>query len=184
MIFRETSLNGAFVVETDPVLDSRGWFARVYDKKEFSAVGHNSEWVQMNASFTNQEGTLRGMHFQYAPFSEAKLIRCIAGNIYDVIVDIRPDSPSFLQWYSVELSASNRLMMFVPSGFAHGFQSLTADCELLYCHSSYYTPGHEGAIKYDDPMLNIAWPLKVTKISDRDLNHPFLTPEFKGITRP
>ena len=153
-------------------------------RRNSAAVGHNSEWVQMNASFTNQEGTLRGMHFQYAPFSEAKLIRCIAGNIYDVIVDIRPDSPTFLQWYSVELSASNRLMMFMPSGFAHGFQSLTADCELLYCHSSYYTPGHEGAIKYDDPMLNIAWPLKVTKISDRDLNHPFLTPEFKGITRP
>lgn len=184
MIFRDTSLNGAFVVEMEPVADSRGWFARMFDKNEFAAVGHRGEWVQMNASFTSQEGSLRGMHFQHAPFSETKLIRCIAGKIYDVIVDVRPDSATFLQWYSVELSASNRLIIFIPSGFAHGFQALTADCEILYCHSAYYTPGHEGAIKYDDPLLNIAWPLRVTQISERDLNHPFLTSDFKGIIRP
>jgi len=183
MKFCKTSLVGAFVVETEPVVDSRGWFARVFDKKAFESVGHIGEWVQMNASFTIQQGALRGLHFQYAPFSEAKLVRCIAGNIYDVIVDVRHDSPTFLQWYSVELSASNRLMMLIPPGFAHGFQTLTGDCELVYCHSSYYTPGHEGGIKYDDPMLNITWPLTVTEVSERDLSHSFLTSEFKGNTR-
>jgi len=181
MTFTPTPLPGSYVIEPSPFKDERGWFARVYCKKEFAAIGHNKEWVQLNHSVTYAKGALRGMHYQLPPFKEIKMVRCIAGAVFDVIVDIRKGSPGFLQWYGVELSAQNRKMLYIPEGFAHGFQALTENCELLYHHSEYYTPAAEAGIRYNDPLLNIRWPLPVTDISVRDTQHPLLDNQFNGI---
>lgn len=182
MKFTPTPLQGVFVVDLQSLVDSRGWFARAYCKNEFAEIGHIKEWVQLNHSFTNKKGVIRGMHYQLPPFSEIKLVRCIAGAVWDVVVDIREDSSTFLQWTGVELSAENRKMIYIPEGFAHGFQTLTDSCELLYHHTSFYTPGAEGGVRYDDRLVNIKWPLPVTGISDRDLSLPLLTDSFKGIS--
>jgi dTDP-4-dehydrorhamnose 3,5-epimerase len=181
MIFTETILNGSYVIELNVFTDERGWFARTYCKNEFSAIGHHDEWVQMNNSFTKSKGTIRGMHFQLPPFSEIKLVRCIAGAVYDVIIDLRVSSATFLQSFGVELSAQNKKMIYIPAGFAHGFQALSNDCELIYHHSQFYTTGAEGGIKYNDPKINISWPLAVTNISERDNQHNLLDENFKGI---
>jgi dTDP-4-dehydrorhamnose 3,5-epimerase len=181
MIFTPTGLPGSYIIEPVPFSDERGWFARTYCKNEFAQIGHEAEWVQLNHSFTRQKGTTRGMHYQLPPFSEIKLVRCIAGAVLDVIIDIRKDSAHFLQWVAVELSAANKKMMYIPAGFAHGFQALTDDCELLYHHSQFYTPGMEGGLHHADPKLNISWALPLTNISDRDAQHPFLDENFKGV---
>jgi dTDP-4-dehydrorhamnose 3,5-epimerase len=181
MIFTETSLKGSYIIDLNLFEDERGWFARTYCKNEFAEIDFNKEWVQMNHSFTKQKGTIRGMHYQLTPFSEIKLVRCIAGAVYDVIVDLRKDSATFLQWFGTELSAENKKMLFIPEGFAHGFQSLSDNCELLYHHSQFYKPGAEGGIKYNDPRINIKWTEPVTIISDRDNQHPLLDENFKGI---
>lgn len=181
MIFTETVLRGSFVIELEPFVDERGWFARTYCKNEFSKIGHQKEWVQLNHSFTSQTGTIRGMHYQLPPFSEIKLVRCIAGAVYDVIIDIRKDSATFLQYVGVELSAANKKMIYIPEGFAHGFQALTDDCELIYHHSQFYTAGIEAGIRYDEPKINIKWPLQVTSISQRDNIHSLIDSNFKGI---
>lgn len=181
MIFTPTKLEGSYIIELTPFTDERGWFARTYCKNEFSQVGHSAEWVQMNHSFTREKGTIRGMHYQLPPFSEIKMVRCIAGTVFDVIIDIRKDSPTFLQWVGAELSAGNKKMMYIPRGFAHGFQALTDDCELIYQHSEFYAPGVEGGIHHTDPAVKITWPLTVTNISDRDAQHPLLDTNFKGI---
>lgn len=181
MIFTETILNGSYVIELNAFTDERGWFARTYCKNEFSAIGHHDEWVQMNHSFTKNKGTIRGMHFQLSPFSEIKLVRCIAGAVYDVVIDLRKNSATFLHWFGVELSAQNKKMIYIPAGFAHGFQALSNDCELIYHHSQFYTTGAEGGIKYNDPKMNINWPLAVTNISERDNQHNLLDENFKGI---
>ena len=181
MIFTATTLKGSYVIGLEPFSDDRGWFARTYCKNEFAAIGHSAEWVQLNHSFTNKAGTIRGMHYQLPPFNEIKLVRCIAGAVYDVIIDLRKDSPAFLQWFGTELSAANKKMIYIPEGFAHGFQSLTDDCELVYHHSQFYTPGVEGGIKYDDPKLNIEWPLPVSNISERDKGHSYLDENFNGL---
>src|SRR5688500_1527107 len=144
MKFIETKLKGSYCIELTPFVDDRGWFARTYCKKEFAAIDFSKEWVQLNHSFTLQQGTVRGMHFQFPPHTETKLIRCIAGSIYEVIVDLRKGSDTFLQWVGVELSSTNKNMMFVPDGFAHGFQTLSDDVELIYHPSNYYLPGSEG----------------------------------------
>lgn len=181
MIFTETVLKGSFVIELEPFVDERGWFARTYCKNEFSKIGHQKEWVQLNHSFTKQTGTIRGMHYQLPPFSEIKLVRCIAGAVYDVIIDIRKGSATFLQYVGVELSAANKKMIYIPEGFAHGFQALTDDCELIYHHSQFYTAGIEAGIRYDEPKINIKWPLQVTSISQRDNIHSLIDSNFKGI---
>jgi dTDP-4-dehydrorhamnose 3,5-epimerase len=181
MIFTSTPLQGSYTIEVNPMADERGWFARTFCKNEFSKIGHEGEWVQLNHSFTKQKGALRGMHYQLPPFSEVKLVRCIAGAVFDVIVDIRKDSATFLQWFGVELSAQNKKMIYIPQGFAHGFQTLSNDCELIYHHSAFYTPGAERGIKYDEPLINIQWPLAPTTVSERDQQHPFLNNHFKGI---
>lgn len=180
MKFFPTPLIGAFVVEPEPLSDQRGWFMRTYCKNEFASIGHGKEWVQMNHSFTAEAGTIRGLHYQVPPYEEDKLVRCIAGAVFDVIVDLRKDSASFLRSFCVELSAQNRKMLYIPAGFAHGFQTLHDNTELIYHHSEFYTPGAEAGIRYDDPMTGIQWPLPVTTISDRDLGHPFLNESFKG----
>lgn len=181
MTFTPTSLPGSFVIDLAPFKDDRGWFARVYCKNEFKAIGHDKEWVQLNHSVTYTKGTVRGMHYQLPPFREIKMVRCIAGAVFDVIVDLRKDSPGFLQWFGAELSAENKRMLYIPEGFAHGFQALTADCELLYHHTAFYTPAAEAGVRYNDPKVNIQWPLPVSGLSERDARHPLLDDNFNGI---
>jgi dTDP-4-dehydrorhamnose 3,5-epimerase len=181
MNFTETPLKGSYIITPQQFSDNRGWFYRTYCKKEFAAIGHSKEWVQMNHSFTKHKGTIRGMHFQHPPSCEIKLVRCVAGAIVDIIVDIRRDSPTYLQHFSIELTAENHHMLYIPEGFAHGFQTLQDDTTLLYLHSEFYTPGTEGGLRYNDPVLNIHWPLPVSIISNRDSNHPLIDKNFKGI---
>jgi len=181
MTFTPTALEGSYVVGLTPHSDERGWFTRWYCKDEFARIGHNKEWLQMNHSFTVEKGALRGMHFQVPPYREIKLVRCIAGSVYDVIIDLRRDSAGFLKWFGVELSARNRNMLYIPEGFAHGFQALEENSELIYLHTEFYVKGAEGGLRYNDPALNIQWPLPVTVVSERDAGHPFLTENFKGI---
>ncbi len=181
MIFHPLALKGAYLIEPEPFSDERGMFFRFYCKKEFEKINHTKEWVQLNHSITNNTGAIRGMHYQQPPFTEIKMVKCIRGKILDVIIDIRKDSPTFLNWYGAELSETNKLMMYIPEGFAHGFQSLTDDCHLIYHHSEYYAPGVESGLRYNDPMVNIEWPLPSTIVSKRDKDHPLLTNQFKGI---
>lgn len=181
MTFTATPLAGSYVIKLTPFSDERGWFARYYCKKSFAEIGHTKEWVQMNHSVSYQKGTIRGMHFQLAPFREIKMVRCIAGSVFDVIIDIRKNSATFLQWFGVELSAGNKKMLYIPEGFAHGFQCLSDNCELLYHHSEYYQPSAEAGIRYNDPLISIQWPLAVSVLSDRDAGHPLLNKDFKGV---
>lgn len=174
MIFTAAPLKGVYVVEPEPYSDQRGWFARTYCQEEFAAIGHDKPWLQINHSFTQQSGTIRGMHFQKPPFSEIKLLRCIAGAIFDVVVDMREDSPTRWQWFGIELSAVNRKMLYIPEGFAHGFETLQDNTELIYHHSQLYMPGAEGGLRFDDPALAIQWPLQVRLVSERDKQHPLL----------
>jgi dTDP-4-dehydrorhamnose 3,5-epimerase len=156
----------------EPREDNRGFFARVWADDEFAAHGLVSRVVQMNLSYNRVAGTLRGMHFQHAPYAETKLVRCIRGAIYDVIIDLRPDSPTYKRWIGVKLTAANRLALYVPEGFAHGFQTLEDDTEVFYQVSQYYTPSAEGGVRYDDPAFGIEWPLPVTEISEKDKRWP------------
>ena len=181
MKFTPTRLHGLYIIDLHPVSDTRGWFARTYCKNEFAAIGHTKEWVQLNHSFTNKKGTIRGMHYQLPPHREIKMVRCISGAVVDIAIDLREGSETFLKWVSVELNAENKKMIYLPEGFAHGFQALTDNCELLYHHTAFYTPGAEAGIRYDDPLVNIQWPLPVTDISERDSSHLLLNESFKGI---
>lgn len=181
MIFNPTFINGLYTIDLDLFKDERGWFARIYCKEEFKKIGHSKEWVQLNHSFTKHKGTIRGMHYQHPPYSEIKLVRCISGAVYDVAIDLRKSSTTFLKWFRVELSAENKRMIYIPEGFAHGFQALTNDCEIIYHHTNFYTPGAEGGIKYNDPLIKINWPLPISGISERDKEHPYLSENFKGI---
>lgn len=181
MNFFPTPLAGAYTIEPTPRMDHRGWFARTYCKNELAEIGHTKEFVQMNQSYTKEKGALRGMHFQRSPHREIKLVRCIAGSVFDVIVDLREGSPTFLQWFGAELTAGNRRMMYVPEGFAHGIQVLEEGSELLYLVSEFYAPAAEGGVRYDDPALNIRWPLPVTDLSEKDVAHPLITENFKGL---
>ena len=168
MIFGETALAGAFVIDIAPRQDSRGFFARAYCHRDFVERGLNPVVVQTNIAFNHRRGTLRGLHFQFPPAAEAKLVRCTRGAIHDVIVDLRPESPTYLRHVSAELTAENRRSLFVPERFAHGYQVLEDDTEVTYQVSEMYAPEAEGGLPYDDPRLAIAWPLPVTEISDKD----------------
>jgi dTDP-4-dehydrorhamnose 3,5-epimerase len=181
MKFEKTNLQGSYIVDIVAANDERGWFARTFDKKEFSEIGFTGEWVQLNHSFTNKKGTIRGMHYQLPPFAEVKLVRCIAGAVFDVIIDLRKNSGTFLHWFGTELSAGNKKMLYIPEGFAHGFQTLTDNCELIYHHSQFYKPGFEAGIKYNDTVINIKWPGEVTHTSKRDEEHVYLADNFEGI---
>jgi dTDP-4-dehydrorhamnose 3,5-epimerase len=180
MIFTETPLKGSYIIDLEPFTDDRGWFARTFCKNEFIRVGHNEEWVQLNHSLTKQTGTIRGMHFQMHPFSEIKLVRCIAGAVYDVIIDIRKGSSTFLNYFGAELSSANKKMIYIPKGFAHGFQTLSDDSELIYHHSQFYTPAAQRGIKYNDRLINISWPLAPVDISVKDTEQEELDANFKG----
>ena len=168
MVFTETPLGGAFILDVEELRDSRGLFARTYCRKEFEDHGLDGRLVQCNLSFNHRKGTLRGLHFQYPHAAETKLVRCTRGAVLDVIVDLRPESPTFLQHTSVELTADTRRSLFVPARFAHGYQALEDATEVAYLTGAYYAPEHEGGLPYDDPRLAIAWPLAASDISDRD----------------
>jgi dTDP-4-dehydrorhamnose 3,5-epimerase len=180
MKFEETCLKGAWLIDLDPVEDDRGFFARAFCQQEFAGHGLKPEVVQSNLSYNAQKGTLRGLHYQLPPAAEAKFIRCISGAIYDVIVDMRPDSPTYLQHVGVELSASNRQALYIPEMFAHGYQALADNAEVLYQVSEFYTPGVERGLRYDDPRLAIEWPAAVTVISDKDRDWPMLDENNTG----
>lgn len=172
MIFTETGLAGAFVIEPERLTDERGFFARSFCTEEFAAHGLDPRCAQCNISYNEQRGTLRGMHYQRAPHEEAKLVRCTAGAIYDVIVDLRHGSPTFGKHVAVTLTQDQRNMLFVPAGFAHGFQALTDAAEVFYQMSTPFVPGAGAGLRYDDPALAIRWPEPVKAISERDLAYP------------
>ncbi|WP_022662588.1 dTDP-4-dehydrorhamnose 3,5-epimerase [Paucidesulfovibrio longus] len=181
MIFEPTPLQGAFVIIPEPFRDERGGFVRAFCSRELEEIGFCERIAQINQSYTTSKGTVRGLHFQHPPHGETKFVRCLRGAAFDVIVDIRAGSPTFLQWFARTLTPENMQTMFIPQGFAHGFQALEADTELLYLHSTHYAPGHEGGLRHDDPALRIRWPLPVTVLSDRDRNHPEITEDFSGV---
>ncbi len=181
MIFEETSLAKCYVITPKLLQDERGGFARVFCEELFQQIGLTKKFVQINHSYNNLKGTIRGMHFQIPPFSEYKLIRCVKGAVIDVVVDIRKNTPTFLKHYAVELSAENKKMILVPEGFAHGFQTLKDDSELIYHHTEFYVPNSEGGLRFNDERLNIKWPLPVTSISERDKYHNLIDNNFKGI---
>ena len=174
MKFRETPLAGAMVVELDRIEDERGFFARSFCEKEFAAKGLASRFVQCNVSFNKKAGTLRGMHFQAAPHEEDKLVRCTMGAIHDVIVDIRKNSPTYLRSFGLELSAENRIGLFVPRGFAHGFQTLKDDSEVFYQMSEFFDPASARGLRWDDPAIGLRWPLPDPTISEKDRGYPLL----------
>jgi dTDP-4-dehydrorhamnose 3,5-epimerase len=181
VIFRETALEGAFVVELERIEDERGYFARTFCAREFRVHGLTAEVVQANTSFNRRKGTLRGLHFQAAPHEEAKLVRCTRGAVYDVIVDLRPTSPTFRRWVSVELTAENDTMLFVPEGFAHGYQTLEDDTETAYLMTAYYEPSAGRGVRWDDPAFGIDWPrVEERTINKRDRSWPDFNPDAAG----
>jgi dTDP-4-dehydrorhamnose 3,5-epimerase len=179
MKFIETPLKDAYLIEMEPRLDERGFFARAFCETEFADAGLSaSRFAQMNNSFNDQAGTLRGMHYQLPPAAEVKVVRCLQGALYDVILDLRPDSATFGKWFGAELSAENRLSLYVPRGFAHGFITLRDNTEALYLASDAYMPGQERGIRYDDPEFGIEWPIAPVSVSDKDLSWQPYNPEF------
>lgn len=176
MFFTETRLKGAYLVEMEMREDNRGFFARAWCKREFEMQGLNSNFVQANIGFSQKKGTLRGMHYQVKPHEEAKLVRCTMGTIYDVIIDLRPDSPTHKQWIGVELTAHNYKLLYVPEGFAHGYQTLTDDTEVFYQTSQFYAPEYVRGVRHDDPAFGILWPIEVQVIADADRKWPLYPP--------
>ena len=174
MIFRKLALPGAWLVEPEKRSDERGFFARTWCREEFRKQGLVEDFVQRNLSVNLEPGTLRGMHWQEPPHAEVKLVQCTRGTIFDVIVDIRTTSPNYGKWLGVELTSANYQMLYVPEGFAHGFQTLEADCEVAYLVSAPYAPDAGRGLRYDDPLIGIEWPRKVARISDQDLNWPLI----------
>ncbi|MBS4167671.1 dTDP-4-dehydrorhamnose 3,5-epimerase [Parachlamydia sp. AcF125] len=172
MEFIPTPLEGAFMIDLNKFGDERGFFARLFCQKEFARHGLESGIVQVNNSFSAKKGTLRGLHYQLAPYEETKLVRCIQGALYDVIVDLRVDSPTFKKAFGAVLSSENRLMMYVPKGFAHGFMTLEPDSEIMYFVSQFYSQEYERGVRWDDPAFAIGWPAAPALISERDKNHP------------
>ena len=172
MIFIHTELEGAFVIEPERLSDERGFFARTWCKKEFIKNGLNPDLVQCNISFNLKKGTLRGMHYQVAPYEETKLVRCTSGAIHDVIIDLRPASLTFRQWFGIKLSSENKMMLYIPEGFCHGFLTLQNNTEIFYQMSQYYVPESSRGIRWNDPLFNIQWPNEITVISERDKNYP------------
>jgi dTDP-4-dehydrorhamnose 3,5-epimerase len=172
MIFTTTQLDDAWLIDLEPREDERGFFARIWCRQELAAQGLDTEIAQESLSFNRHRGTVRGLHFQRPPREETKIVRCTRGGIFDVIVDLRPQSPSYLRWQGFELTAENRKALYVPKGFAHGFQTLADNVEIVYQISEFYAPNSAGGYRYDDAAFGIAWPLPATVISERDLSWP------------
>ena len=171
--FTPTDLPDAFIIDPEPIEDARGFFARIWDEQQFAEHGLETRIAQCNVSYNKHKGTLRGMHLQRPPYEEVKLIRCVQGSLFDVIIDIRPESSSYKRWTGVELSAHNRRMLYVPRGFAHGFQTLVDDTETFYMVSEFYVPAAEEGLRWNDPVFEIHWPLgEPSEISDKDRSWP------------
>jgi dTDP-4-dehydrorhamnose 3,5-epimerase len=181
MNISSSPLDGLKIIQTTARIDERGSFERIFCTSELESVIGPRNIAQINHTITVEIGTVRGIHFQHSPHAEMKLIRCIKGRVWDVAVDLRKNSPTFLQWYGCELSSDNKKMIVIPEGFGHGFQSLEPDSELLYLHTAHFTPSAEGGLRFNDPRLSIAWPLEVSKISERDSEHAFINDNFHGI---
>lgn len=184
MMFHPTPLEGAYTIELEKRGDERGFFARAFCCQEFGEAGLATTFVQANNSLTAERGTLRGLHYQLAPKAETKLVRCIRGGLYDLILDVREQSPTFGHWFGAELSAENRLMMYVPKGFAHSFITLTDDAEAFYFVDEYYAPEFERGIRWNDPTFAINWPIEPTVISEKDATHRDFDPEFHLGVKP
>jgi dTDP-4-dehydrorhamnose 3,5-epimerase len=172
MIFTETELNGAYIIEIEKLTDNRGFFGRAWCQKEFEQHNLIARIRQVNVSSNMRKGTLRGMHYQIAPYQETKLVRCTRGSIYDVIIDLRTSSPTYGRWTGVELTAKNYRLLYVPEDFAHGFQTLEDNTEVTYQVSQFYMPGSEGGIRWNDPAFSIEWPMSVQVLSEKDDNWP------------
>jgi dTDP-4-dehydrorhamnose 3,5-epimerase len=181
MIFNPLNLAGAFTIEVEPFQDNRGFFTRTFCEREFAQYDLVQHFVQANHSGSHGKGVIRGMHFQHPPFSEVKLVKCVQGAIFDVIVDARAGSPTFLQWAGAELTAENKRMMYVPAGFAHGIQTLTDYSEIVYMVSNFYNKESEGGIRYNDEKVKIEWPLPVSLVSEKDQQIPLVDAHFKGV---
>lgn len=171
MKFNKTTIKGLYIIEPELLEDERGFFARTFCQKEFEANGLNTRLVQCSISYNKRKGTLRGMHYQIAPMAEARLVRCTRGAIYDVIIDMRQKSPTYCKWLAVELTADNHLMLYIPEGFAHGFQTLEDDTEVFYQMSEFYAPEHARGVRWDDPSFRIEWPLPIKIISEKDMSY-------------
>jgi dTDP-4-dehydrorhamnose 3,5-epimerase len=178
--FVPTPIAGLTLVQRLRLEDSRGFLSRFYCADEFKVTGVHQSIAQINHTLTRSRGAVRGMHFQLPPHAETKVVSCLHGEVFDVAVDLRKNSPTFLQWHGALLSAENQRSLLIPEGFAHGFQALTDDCELIYLHTAAYQPAAEGAVNANDPRLAISWPLEITEMSDRDCAHPLLVAEFEG----
>ena len=176
-----TPLNGLYEVQSSAIGDARGRFTRVFCEQEFSPIRPGLHFTQINLSETKEQDTVRGLHYQLPPAAEAKLIRCVRGRVFDVAVDLRGGSPTFLQWHALELSDDNDRAVFIPEGFAHGFQALTDEVQLLYMHTAPWTPNCEAGLRHDDPRLSIAWPRPVTVLSDKDRGYPPIDESFAGV---
>jgi dTDP-4-dehydrorhamnose 3,5-epimerase len=176
MKFTETPLQGAFIIDLEKRGDDRGFFARFFCEREYQQHGLNHKIVQANTSFSRYRGTLRGMHYQLAPKGEDKIVRCLKGSLLDVIIDLRPDSPTFLKHFRIELTAESRTMLYVPKGFAHGFLTLEDHTEAFYLVTEFYSPEHERGVRYNDPKFGIQWPLEPAVISDKDKAHADFNP--------
>ena len=172
MKFHPTELQDATLIELTPFEDSRGQFCRTFCQEEFAGAGLETDYVQANASLNYKKGTLRGMHYQVAPHAEVKVVRCVAGAIHDVIIDLRPESPSYLKWQGFDLTDDNGLQLYVPRGFAHGFVTLRDNTSVAYMVSTAYAPGAEGGLRWNDPFFGMAWPLEATTISEKDASWP------------
>ena len=172
MLFQPTAIDGVRLIELEPARDERGFFARTFCTEELAALGLETSFPQHSISFTRRAGSIRGMHFQRAPHEEVKLLRCVRGAIHDVLIDIRPGSPTYRRWEGYELTSENRRQLYVPAGVAHGFQTLAADTEVVYLISAFYAPAASTGIRYDDPAFKIPWPLPVADVSAKDRTWP------------
>lgn len=179
--FIKTSLSELLVVQRKTLEDHRGFLSRFYCMDEFAESGISATIAQINQTLTRERGAVRGLHFQKTPHAEVKLVSCLKGEVWDIAVDLRSNSPTYLQWHGEILSAENRKSLLIPEGFAHGFQALMADCELIYLHTEKYHPESEDGLNVLDPNLNISWPLPIADLSERDTNHSFIDQNFQGI---
>ena len=177
----ETSLAGLKLISRKKIEDQRGFFSRFFCAEEFLSIGLTKNISQINHTLTKQVGAVRGLHYQRTPHEEIKIVSCLKGEVFDVAVDLRRDSDTFMQWHGEVLSAENSRSLFIPAGFAHGFQALTKNCELIYLHSTPYHQPSEGALNVNDPRLSIQWPLPITELSERDSSHPFIDSEYEGL---
>jgi dTDP-4-dehydrorhamnose 3,5-epimerase len=181
--FHQTPLHGAYLIDLERRGDERGFFARVFCENEFKNAGLVPNFVQVNNSLSGQAGTLRGLHYQLTPSAEVKVVRCLHGSLFDAIVDLRPDSPTYLKWFGAELNEDNRRMMYVPRGFAHAILTLKDNTEALYLVSAFYAPNEERGMRWNDPRIGIEWPIQPAEISAKDGQWPDFNPDFHGVER-